>query len=326
MLLGLGLTMNNLSTEKDCTQCKKPAIITRYYSGEVLCENCFRDSIMTKVRKAISKWKMLERTDRIAVAISGGKDSAVLLSVLVNNQQRFPDSEIIAITLDEGKAEDKERKTIVSTLAQQFGVELIFSSYEELFSVNLDDVVNRASKAKSPLAPCAFCGVMRRQGLNILARRLNADKLALGHNLDDEVQSMIMNLIRGDLRRLSRITPFQKGLSPQLVSRIKPLYHILEEDLQLYAELLQLPTQQNPCSYRTQSLRSEIRYWLNEFEKRHAGTKYNLFATLSRIITFLQQQTETDFQNCQICGEPTSRAICAPCELLGQLKLRSENN
>ncbi len=317
--------MNSPSTEKNCTQCKNPAIITRYYSGEVLCKDCFCESIMAKVRKAISKWKMLERTDRIAVAISGGKDSAVLLSVLVNNQRRFPESEIIGITLDEGKAEDKERKKIVSKLAQQFNVELICSSYQELFSVNLDTVVDRAIKANSPLAPCAFCGVMRRQGLNILARRLNADKLALGHNLDDEVQSMIMNLIRGDLQRLSRITPFQKGLSPHLVSRIKPLYHILEEDLQLYAELLQLPTQQNPCSYRNQSLRSEIRSWLNNFEKRHAGTKYNLFATFSRIITSLQEQTEINFQYCQLCGEPTSRAICAPCELLGNLKLRVKN-
>lgn len=277
---------------------------------------------MEKARKAISKWKMLQRTDRIVVAVSGGKDSAVLLSVLVEIQSRFPESDIITVTLNEGKAEDRERIQIVTKLTQQLGVDHVVSSYRELFSVTLDEVVARARDTNSPLSPCSFCGVLRRQGLNILARKINADKLALGHNLDDEVQSMLMNLIRGDLQRLSRSSPVQEAILPQLVPRIKPLYYIPEEDIALYAQCLGLPSQTNPCSYHDQSLRSEIRSWLNSFEERHPGTKYNLYATISRIITALQNQPQEDIGVCSTCGEPTSIDICAPCSLLKGLGLK----
>jgi uncharacterized protein (TIGR00269 family) len=311
---------SQLPKEK-CKMCGRKAIISRPYSGEILCEQCFCQSIMEKARKAISKWKMLQRTDRIAVAVSGGKDSAVLLSILVEIQSRFPESEIFAVTLNEGKAEDSERIKIVSNLAQQLGVNHIVSSYQELFSVTLDDVVARAREKDSPLSPCSFCSVLRRQGLNILARKINADKLALGHNLDDEVQSMLMNLIRGDLQRLARSSPVQEATLPQLVPRIKPLYYIPEEDIALYAQCLGLPSQTNPCSYRDLSLRSEIRSWLNSFEEHHSGTKYNLYATMSRIITALQSQPQEDIRVCSICGEPTSRKICASCSLLKELAL-----
>lgn len=207
---------SQLSKEK-CMICKRPAIVERSYSGEVLCEQCFRQSLIEKTRKAISKWNMLQRTDRIAVALSGGKDSATLLSILVDIQSRFTESEIIAVTLNEGKAEDHERMQIVTKLAKQFDVDYVISSYHDLFSVNLDEVVSRAREMNSPLSPCSFCAILRRQGLNILARKINADKLALGHNLDDEVQSMLMNLIRGDLQRLARSSPVQRASLTQLV-------------------------------------------------------------------------------------------------------------
>ncbi|MFX1562828.1 MAG: TIGR00269 family protein [Promethearchaeota archaeon] len=310
-----------MSKEK-CMMCGRPAIVGRSYSGEVLCEQCFGQSLIEKTRKAISKWNMLQRTDRIAVALSGGKDSAVLLSILVNIQSRFPESEIIAVTLNEGKAEDSERIKIVTKLTQQLDVDYVVSSYQDLFSVNLDEVVSKAREMNSPLSPCSFCAVLRRQGLNILARRIDADKLALGHNLDDEVQSMLMNLIRGDLQRLARSGPVQKASLSQLVPRIKPLYYIPEEDIALYAQFLGLPSQTNPCSYRDQSLRSEIRSWLNSFEGRHSGSKYNLYATISRIIAILQTQPQEDFEVCRICGEPTSREICSTCQLLKELGLK----
>ncbi|MFX1474207.1 MAG: ATP-binding protein, partial [Promethearchaeota archaeon] len=197
--------MSNSSSETHCSMCKQPPFITRPYSGEVLCEQCFRASIEAKVREAISKWQMLQRTDRIAVAFSGGKDSAALLSILVENQRRFPESEIIAVTLDEGISAASDREKIVRTAAQMLGVELVISSYQELYSVTMDDLVELVRATDYPYSPCVYCGVMRRQGLNILARQLDADKLAFGHCLDDEVQSMLMNLIRGDVQRLSRL-------------------------------------------------------------------------------------------------------------------------
>lgn len=318
--------MPNPSSSNQCNMCKQPSIITRPYSGEVLCEQCFRASIESKVREAISKWQMLQRTDRIAVAFSGGKDSTVLLSALVENQRRFPESEIIAITLEEGIATASDRMHTVRTVTQILGVEHIISSYQELYSVTMDEITELISSTDYPYAPCVYCGVMRRQGLNILARQINADKLAIGHNLDDEVQSMLMNLIRGDVQRLSRLAPIHKDSPAELVPRIKPLYHILEQEIALYANSLDLPYYKCPCAYGEESLRTEIRQWLNEFEEHHPGTKFNLYATISRIIDLQQNQETPSFLECETCGEPTSRPVCAVCESLTRLGLRPRNH
>lgn len=298
---------------KVCSICNAPSVILRPYSGEVLCEQCFSDSIVGAVRTAISKFQMLERTDRIAVAYSGGKDSTVLLAILVEIQERFPESEVIAITLQEGSDLDHERQSVLSKVTRRLNVEHVTSSYQDLFSLTLDEIANHALATQSSISPCAYCGTLRRQGLNILARNLNATKLALGHNLDDEVQSMLMNLIRGDLPRLARIAPILKGIPGWLVPRIKPLYHLLEADIRLYSDLLGLPVYHPPCPYKETSLRSEIRGWLNSFEDQHPGSKYNLHATFMKIIATLPTDKDKPYQKCRICNEITSQEVCAVC-------------
>jgi uncharacterized protein (TIGR00269 family) len=269
---------------------------------------------------AISKYQMLQRTDRIAVAYSGGKDSTVLLALLVEIQQRFPKSEIIAITLEEGSKQDKARQDVLQAVTKKLKVEHVTSSYQDLFSLTLDEVATRAQAMRSPLSPCAYCGTLRRQGLNLFARKIQADKLALGHNLDDEVQSMLMNLIRGDLPRLARIRPYLRGVKGWLVPRIKPLYHLLESDIATMSQILNYPIYHPPCPYKETSLRSEIREWLNGFETQHPGSKYNLHATLMKIIEGLQTDEQDPYQKCQVCGEITSQHTCAVClhrEMLG---------
>lgn len=264
---------------------------------------------------------MFQHTDRIAVAFSGGKDSTVLLSFLVEIQKQFPESEIIAITLDEGIAAANNRNLSVSVITQLLGVEHIVSSYQELYSVSMDEVAERAEAIGSPHSPCAYCGIMRRQGLNILARRIQADKLALGHNLDDEVQSMVMNLIRGDLTRLARFTPVQQGIQDKLIPRIKPLHQIPENEVALYAQYIGLPHYQCPCIYGKHSMRTEIRKWLNALEERHPGTKYSLASSITKIIGAFQGKEQEAFRECQVCKEPTSRKICTICEHLSRLGL-----
>lgn len=305
--------MSSEMQRAQCRKCGRPAVIQRPYSGEILCEQCFQLSIVDAVREAISRWNMLQRTDRIAVAFSGGKDSTVLLSILLEIQQKFPDSEILAITLDEGIAANRERVDILAETTRRLGVEHVVSSYQELFSLSVDEIAARVHTAQSALSSCAYCGTLRRQGLNIVARQVGADKLALGHNLDDEVQSMLMNVLSGDLQRLARNTPVQEGVPRWLIPRIKPLYHILEQEIVLYASYLDLPIHSARCPYAEESLRTEIREWLNAFESRHPGSKFNLAATLGKIITTLSSQPLQFISKCGNCGEPTSAEVCGAC-------------
>lgn len=304
---------------KQCNQCGEVAVISRPFSGEVLCGSCFQSSILAKVRRAISKWSMLQRTDRIAVAYSGGKDSTTLLALLVQVQGQFPDSEVFAITLEEGVKEAQDRKHTLSVATQLLGIEHVTASYQDFYGVTLDEIHQRAQELKSPLSTCAYCGVLRRQGLNKLAREINADKLALGHNLDDDVQSMMMNLIRGDVKRLSRLAPILEGVKGWLIPRIKPLYHVLESEITEYAQELSVPFYKCPCIYGEQSIRTELRQWLNAAEAQHPGTKYNLSASFMKIINALKTGSTGAFQKCHNCGEPTSRELCSACGYLRKL-------
>ena len=138
---------------------------------------------------------MLEHDSRIAVAVSGGKDSMVLLHVLYKIESRFP-SELIVIHLDEGiKGYSEKNSRIVQEISKKLGLPLLTASYRELFGFNIDDI-SSLQREKRIYAICTYCGVWRRWGLNYLALKANADRLATAHCLDDEAQTILMNILR----------------------------------------------------------------------------------------------------------------------------------
>ncbi len=311
--------MSNHFHDNSCNNCGHESFYVKPYSREVLCQSCFQLSIKSRVETTISKWKMIQPRNRIAIAYSGGKDSTALLAVLSELQERYDSIELVAITIEEGIAEARNRKHTLKLATQILGIEHVSASYQELYDIDLDQIHKHATNLNSPLSTCAYCGVLRRQGLNILARRINADSLALGHNLDDEIQSMMMNLIRGDIQRLSRINPVLKGLEGWLIPRIKPLFEIHENEITQFVKGLHVPYYKCPCPYGSQSLRSEIRNWLNSIEVFRPGTKNHLQENLCRIINVIKTDDSKSFQACQSCGEPTSRVQCSACEYIKEL-------
>jgi uncharacterized protein (TIGR00269 family) len=157
--------------------------------------------------------------------------------------------------------------------------------------------------------------VLRKNLLNKTARELGADKLAIGHNLDDESQTIMMNYLRGDMDRLKRMIPNAK--QPGLVMRIKPLRSIPEKEVALYAFLNGLPVSMDECPYAGEALRNEIREMINNYEVKHPGTKYSLLGGFETISEALRC-ADTEIIMCRICGEPGSEAVCKTCRLLGK--------
>ncbi|MEM2673838.1 MAG: ATP-binding protein, partial [Candidatus Bathyarchaeia archaeon] len=138
-----------------CTVCGfREAFYGRIYSGEMLCAKCFIESIEDKVRATIAKHKMLEFNDRIAVAVSGGKDSLSLLHMLVKIERDFPRATLYAITVDEGiKGYRDEAIEIASENCRKLGVEHFTISFKELCGYTLDEIVGRIKRAESKLTP-----------------------------------------------------------------------------------------------------------------------------------------------------------------------------
>jgi len=294
----------------------------RPYSGEKLCGRCFCKSIESKVRGTISKYEMLEPKDKIMVAVSGGKDSVTLLHILTRIEKAFPDAALSAVTIDEGiKGYRDEALKIAAKNCRKLGVKHLVTSFKEVYGYQLDEIVNMTRKREEKgLTPCSYCGVLRRRALNTAAREADVDKLATAHSLDDETQTMILNIIHGDTLRIARAKPVLTVIHPKLVQRVKPLCEVPEKEIAFYAYLRKIEFQGIPCPYAQTALRNDVRTMLNRMEEKHAGTKFAIFRSIERVRPALEAMAEeAKIQDCRICGEPTVGELCKPCEMLQKL-------
>ncbi|MEM2644151.1 MAG: TIGR00269 family protein [Candidatus Bathyarchaeia archaeon] len=302
-----------------CTVCGvREAFYARLYSGEKLCTRCFLESIEDKVRAAIARHRMFEFNDRIAVAVSGGKDSLSLLHILARIERDFPNASLYAITVDEGiEGYRDEAIEIASENCERLGVRHFIISFKELYGYALDDIVKRIRHLGSGLTPCSYCGVLRRRALNVLARRIDATKIATAHNLDDEIQTFMLNIIHGDTSRMSRTGPAFDEELPNLIPRVKPLCEVLEKETTLYAYLRGIRFQENPCPYASEALRNDVRNMLNRLEEKHPGIKYTIYRSAEKIREALREKIpKIKLSRCKVCGEPTVGEICQVCQLL----------
>ncbi len=294
-----------------CQRCSKSAVIYQKYSNAHFCKPHFISDVERKIKRDIRKFRMVERGDRIAVALSGGKDSIVLLHVLHKIFRDRKDLELFAITIDEGINGYREHtlKHAIE-LTRDLGISHSMRSFREEFGVTLDELTH-----KKEHSACTLCGVLRKNLLNKAAREMGADKIAMGHNLDDEAQTILMNYLRGDMDRLKRMLPNVK--QPGLVMRVKPLRSIPEKEVALYGFLNDLPVSTDECPYAGEALRNEIREMLNNYEVKHPGTKYSLLGGFETISEALHSP-DTQIMWCRICGEPGSVSVCKTCKLLGK--------
>jgi uncharacterized protein (TIGR00269 family) len=315
--------MSKNAASSMCTACKSnKAFFLRPYSGEKLCKKCFVESIEAKVRGAIGKYRMFGFDDRIAVAVSGGKDSISLLHIMAKTERAHPKASLVAVTVDEGiKGYRDEALAIAAGNCETLGIEHHVVSFKELFGFTLDEIISRAgSQGERELTSCAYCGVLRRRAINVAARDVGADKVATAHTLDDEVQTGLMNIFRGDLLRLAREKPVTDEVHPRLVRKVKPLCEIPEKESTLYAYVKRIRFQDTPCPYASEALRNDIRAMLNRMEEKRAGTKFAVFKSIERIRPALDGLVEEgEFSECVECGEPASSGLCRVCELLRQL-------
>ena len=301
-----------------CTKCKaNPSFYLRPYSGERLCPGCFADSIRERVERTISRFKMFEFDSRIAVAVSGGKDSLNLLHLLSDIEEKFPKAELVTVSIDEGVGGYRdEALRITEEACRRLAIEYLILSFKGLFGLTMDEIAEKTGKGE--LTPCSYCGVLRRRALNEAAKRVEADRLATAHNLDDMAQTALLNMTRGDLRRLAGMHPAGNDLAG-FVRRVKPFCEVPERESMLYAYLRGIEFQSLPCPYAEEAMRTDIRRFLNRMEVKRPGTKFIIYRTALDIIPKISGGTAEIGGLCRICGEPTRGDVCRVCQLLGDL-------
>ncbi len=263
---------------------------------------------------------MFREDDRIGVAISGGKDSAVLLHVLWQIEKKYPQAELVPFTIDEGiKGYRDEALLAARRLVRRLNLDLHVASFKKLFGLTLDMIIR--TRRQNGLGACSYCGVLRRKALNDVASDLGLDVIATGHNLNDEAQTIIMNVVRGDARRIARTHRLRSHSVAGFVPRVKPLTEVTERDIVAYAYFAQLPYHDIPCPYAGEALRNDIRSFLNRMEYRRPGT---LLAVLrsGEIISEALEHTlpRSRISICEQCGFPTTGRVCKTCEIIGRLQ------
>jgi uncharacterized protein (TIGR00269 family) len=210
---------------------------------------------------------------------------------------------------------------IAAANCKTLGIEHHVVSFKALYGFTLDEVIARAgSKGKRELTTCAYCGVLRRRALNVAARDVCADKVATAHTLDDEVQTGLMNIFRGDITCLAKEKPVTDKVHPRFVQKVKPFCEIPEKESTLYAYIKKIRFQDTPCPYASEALRNDIRVMLNRMEEKRPGTKFTVFKSIERIRPALFKIVKKgDFKECTECEEPAASGLCRTCELLRQI-------
>ena len=297
-----------------CACCMEPAVVYQPESRRYLCRSHFIRSMEGRVAGTIRRTGQVRAGDRIAVALSGGKDSTALLLLLSRFLGDREDVSMVAITIDEGIAGYRS-ETIRSArdLARELGVEHLVIPFTALAGADLDTLLaGRETQA------CTVCGILRRKALLDAARTAGATKIATGHNLDDEAQSVFMNVLRGDLPRLLRDPGSNAG--DCFLPRIKPLADISEKEIASYLFVQGRFAELPECPYTRYALRAEVRSMLSGLEYRHPGTMRHLIESKQKVARYCAGiRGPGTLNRCRECGDPCSGEICQVCRLLHSL-------
>jgi uncharacterized protein (TIGR00269 family) len=301
-----------------CKNCKTNPVITLTNSKISLCKNCFIKYFEKKVLKTIRKFRLIDKKDNIAVAVSGGKDSLTVLHILNKLSKSMRGLKINAILIDEGI---KKYRNITIKDAKAFckknKIPLHIYSYKKEFGYTLDQMVK-----KIDMNSCNLCGVLRRYLLNKKSRLLNANKLATGHNLDDEAQSILMNQFKNNQELSARLGPIT-GISrfKSFIPRIKPLYLLTEKETATYAFLKNFNNKYTECPYSKNGFRDDVRDFMNNFENKYRGSKNSLVLSFLSILPILKEKYKKGkIKYCKKCKEPCAKEICNACEILNKIK------
>jgi len=288
----------------NCHTCRESAIILQ----PPRCKHHFIEDFEQRVKDTIERFDLIKPGQKIAVAASGGKDSLTVLHLL---KKWYGD--VTAIVVDEGIAGYREHTIRDLEIAcQQRNIPIIRTSYEALTGFTLDQILK-----KHNLHPCTICGAFRRHLIAVASKPF--DVLATGHNADDEAQTILMNLLRGNTDIFPRNGPKSGTGIRAFTQRVKPLYFVTEKEVMTYAFLNGFVTKFTECPNAQQGYRYLIRDVLNAYARDHPEVKEHI---LNQFLTIKEafHKEPSALLVCTVCGEPSAQPTCKACAFVQLVK------
>jgi len=264
----------------NCVKCIKKAVFSPAYGPHRFCKQHFLEFFEKRVRRTIRENRLIEGREKLVVAYSGGKDSAVALYLV--NRIFGKSNPVEALLIDEGIPKYRDKAlAIAEENCRKWGLPFKRVSFEEEFGFTMVDVMRKTGPKKEIGSTCAYCGVLRRQLMNRHSREMKASKLVTGHNLDDEAQSVLMNVLDADVARFLRIGPKSHSLEGMV-----PRRQLVEE-----------------------------------FEAKFPGTMFSVVGFLREVKTLVGEKEEgKKLSACSKCGEASSQKVCKACKMVEGMK------
>ncbi len=269
--------------------------VTEWNRG--LCRKCLPRALESHVYAQTRRRQMIGTRERIGVAVSGGKDSGVLLAVLANLRKRRPFT-LVAIHIDMGIGEYSEAsRQAVESLCRRYAVRLVV---EEARAHGVE------VKATGPWPVCAICGGIRRALFPRIARRENLDALATGHTMDDMLQVMLKQIMSGRDFCPKPVLP----TTPYDPRKIKPLYFTPEKVTAAYAEAMGIEHVEDSCPH----FPPETHRFKEVFEHLESLAPMAKMQVLNNLGRLMKPPPVSDRPyQCEDCGEPSRRPLCPLC-------------
>lgn len=329
-----------------CELCHaRKAIVKRPKNLQKICKLCFYNVFETEIHHTIVNNGLFHRGERIAVGASGGKDSTVLAYILKLLNERYDYGvELVLLSIDEGIVGYRDDSLATVKRNQvQYNLPLEIVSYRDLYNWSMDEIVSCAGIRNS----CTYCGVLRRQALDRGAAKLGINHVVTGHNADDMAETVLMNLLRGDVARLEKSTTIMTSSSGSPIKRSKPFKYSYQKEIVLYAHYKKLDYFSTECTYAPEAFRGTARELMKNLEAIRPSCIIDIIQSGENFV-LKQKKQRTQFRKnqpsaevevrsdgsvslntrpgfvdgnrCEKCGYLSSNKICKACMLLEGLE------
>lgn len=265
-----------------------------------------------KVSEIIRRYNLIRKGDKVVVALSGGKDSTSVLYIL---KKMGYSVEALMIDLYLGNwsrvhnekmtkfCEENDIPLTIVDLKKELGQGICF--------------IKAVLKEQKNLTGCTVCGIIKRWILNRWAKKLGADKLVTGHNLDDEAQNVLMNFLKGNVLLGMNSSPATGGKEINgFVQRVKPFFFVPESEIMKYARSKKFDILYDKCPCAFGTYRVETREWMDSISD---GEKLKIVRNFQKLVPGLRKENFTKIRKCRECSEPARGDLCNACKIFGYL-------
>ena len=301
-----------------CRKCPNKAVLGIPRHHTAFCTTCLTDFVCSQVERAVKETKMFVKTDRVLVAVSGGKDSLSLLDILRKLGYQA-DAFYVDLGIGEYSRQSKEK---VKRFTETWGVPLHVHELKEDEGAGINELADLVHRPT-----CSVCGTLKRYHFNRTALELGYNVLATGHNLDDEASRLLGNVLHWQTEYLDKQGPTLPASMEGFAKKVKPLYRLAEREIAAYAIVNKIDYIVEECPNAKGAKMLLYKDILNRLESESPGTKQTFYwgflAKQEAEAPTRHSMAEKDravLHPCAKCGQPTTAETCTYCNMMARAK------